>query len=65
MLGFNLSEEIPNFTNHDVSERNMRCEICIIEMWYDMSKIIWGIEIITFSCESLKQTWHKFQRRNI
>ena len=29
VLGFNSSEEIPNFINHDISESNMRCEICI------------------------------------
>ena len=37
-LGFNLSEDIPNFTNHDISESNMRCDICIREQWYDMYK---------------------------
>ena len=29
VLGFNSSEEIPDFTNHDISESNMRCGICI------------------------------------
>ena len=29
VLGLDLSEDIPNFTNHDISESNMRCEICI------------------------------------
>ena len=29
VLGLYLSEDIPNFTNHDISEINMRCEICI------------------------------------
>ena len=38
VLGFNSSEEIPKFTNHDISESNMRCDICIKEMWHDMSK---------------------------
>ena len=38
LLGFNSSEEIPNFTNHDISERNMRCDICTRELWHDMSK---------------------------
>ena len=32
VLEFNSSEEIPNFTNHDISERNMRCEIFIREL---------------------------------
>ena len=39
VLGFNLSEDIPNFTNYDISESIMRCEICIRELWHDMSKI--------------------------
>ena len=26
VLGFNSSKEIPKFTNHEISERNMRCE---------------------------------------
>ena len=40
MLGFNLSEDIPNFTNHYISETNMRCGICIRELWHYMSKTI-------------------------
>ena len=36
VLAFNSSEEIPNFINYDISERNMRCEICIRELWNDM-----------------------------
>ena len=34
MLGFNLSEGIPNFTNHDISESNIRCDIFIRELWH-------------------------------
>ena len=37
---FNSSEEIPNFTNYDISESNMRCDICIKELWNDMSHLI-------------------------
>ena len=29
MSGLDLSGDIPNFTNHDISESNMRCDICI------------------------------------
>ena len=36
VLGFNSSEEIPKFTNYDISERNMRCDICIKELWHKM-----------------------------
>ena len=38
MLGFNSSEGITNFTNHDISDSNMRCEVCIKELWDDMSR---------------------------
>ena len=38
VLGFDLSEGITNFTNHDISESNMRCEIFIRELRQDMSK---------------------------
>ena len=29
VLGFNSSKGIPKFNNHNISESNMRCEICI------------------------------------
>ena len=29
VLGFNPSEEITNLTNYDISDSNMRCEVCI------------------------------------
>ena len=38
MLGFNSSEGSTNFTNHDISDSNIRCEVCIKEMWDDMSR---------------------------
>ena len=38
VLGFNSSEEITNFTNHDISDIKMRCEVCIKELWDDMSR---------------------------
>ena len=36
VLGLDLSEDITNFINHDIPERNMRCEICIRELWHEM-----------------------------
>ena len=36
MLGFDLSEEITHFNNHDISDRNMRCADCIKKLWDDM-----------------------------
>ena len=38
MLGLDLSEDIPNFTNYGISEINIRCDICIRKMWHYMSK---------------------------
>ena len=38
-LELDLSEDIPNFTNNDITERHMRCDIYIRELWYEMSKI--------------------------
>ena len=29
VLGFDSSEEITNFNNHDISDKNMRCADCI------------------------------------
>ena len=40
MLGFNLSEDIPDFTDHDISESNMIFAICTRELWHYMSKKI-------------------------
>ena len=37
VLGFNSSEGITNFTNYDISDSNMRCEVCIKELWDDIS----------------------------
>ena len=44
VLGFNSSEEIPKFTNHDISESNMRCEVCIKELWDYMSRKVYLLE---------------------
>ena len=38
VLVFNSSEEIQTFANHSISESNMRCDICIRELWHDISK---------------------------
>ena len=38
VLGFNSIEETPNFTNYDISDRNIRFEMCIKELWHDMSR---------------------------
>ena len=40
MLGFDSSEEITHFNNHDISDKNMRCADCIKKLWDDMSRKI-------------------------
>ena len=35
-LGLDSSEEIPNFTNHEIPESNMKCNICITELRNDI-----------------------------
>ena len=35
-LGLDLSEDITNLTNYDVSEINMRCDIFIRALWHYM-----------------------------
>ena len=32
------SEDIPNFINHDISESNMKCNICITQLCNYMTK---------------------------
>ena len=54
VLGVDFSEDIPNFNHHDISESNMKCEICIRELWHDIKNR--AIEIIRFSCEDRKQS---------
>ena len=41
MLGFNSSEEITNLTNYDISDSKIRCEMCIKELWNDMSRKVY------------------------
>ena len=36
LLGLDSSEDIPNFTNHDIPESNMKVNICISELWKDI-----------------------------
>ena len=40
VLGFDSSEEITHFNNHDISYKTMRCGDCIKELWDDMSRKI-------------------------
>ena len=37
-LRLDSSEDFTNFTNNDILESNMRCDISIRELWHDMSK---------------------------
>ena len=40
MLRLDSSEDTLNLTNHEISEWNMRCNICTGELWKDTSKTI-------------------------
>ena len=55
VLGFNSSEGITDFTNYDISDSNMRCDVCIKELWDDMSRKVDLLKNIKFTCEGLKQ----------
>ena len=36
LLGLNSSEDIPDLTNHEISETNIKYEKCKIQLWNDM-----------------------------
>ena len=38
LLGLNSSEDIPNFTNHEISESDIKCDKSIAELCNNMSK---------------------------
>ena len=54
-MGFNLSEDIPNFTNHDISKKNMKYQICIIELWHNMSQTIEILKELHFLVRALNK----------
>ena len=55
LLGLDLSEDIPNLNNHDISERKMICEICIRELLHDMNKKIDLLKELHFLVMALKK----------
>ena len=52
------SEDIPNFTSHDISESNIKCETCTRQLWSDTSKKI-VIEGTTFLLKDLNNIDNK------
>ena len=36
LLVLDSSEEIPNFTNYEILEINIKCDICTTQLWNDM-----------------------------
>ena len=36
LLGIYSSEDIPNLTNKEISEINIKCKICTRQLWNDM-----------------------------
>ena len=57
MLGYNSSEGITNFNNHDISYRNMRCEVCFKQMWYDMSRKIYPLKELNSLVKAFKKNY--------
>ena len=55
MLGFNSSEDIPEFAINDISEINMRCDICIRELWHYMYKTIELLKELHFLVRALNK----------
>ena len=53
-LGLDSSEDIPNFTNHDISDINIKCDICTTQLWNYAGKNI-AIERTKYSSEGLEQ----------
>ena len=65
MLGFNSSEGIINFTNHDISDSNMRCEVCIKELWGDMSIKIDPLKELHSLVKALNKTYKVPREKNM
>ena len=55
VLRFNSSKRIPKFTNHDISESNMRCDICIKELWHYMSRKVELLKELHFFVRTLNK----------
>ena len=57
VLGFNSSEGITNFTNHNIPDSNMRCGVCIKELWDDMSRKIYPLKELHSLVKALNKTY--------
>ena len=55
LLGLDSSEDTPNFTNYGISDSNMRCDICIRELWHDMFKKIELLEQLHYLVRAFKK----------
>ena len=55
MLGLDSSEEIPNFTNHEIPQRNIKCDIFTTQLWNNIyiNKILKELRILV---KALKQS---------
>ena len=54
MLGLDSSEAIPNFTNHEILESNIICNIFMRKLWKVMSKKIEPLRELHVLVRSLK-----------
>ena len=57
VLGFDSSEVITNFNNHDISYKNMRCGDFIKELWDDMSRKIFILKELHALVKVLKNNF--------
>ena len=57
MLGFDSSEGITHFNNHDFSYKNMRCGVCIKELWDDMSRKIYLLKELQIHVKALNKNF--------
>ena len=56
LLGLYWSKDTPDFTNHEISESNIRCDIRIRELWHDMSKKNELLKWLHFLVRALNKT---------
>ena len=56
LLVLDSSEDIPNFNNHEISESNIKFDVCTTQLCGDMSKQ-WAIERTKCSSEGPRLNW--------
>ena len=67
MLGFYSGEEITNLANYDISDSNIRCEVCIKKLWYETSRTVYLIKELHSLVRALKKydTNHREEKNGV